>query len=90
MKESTIHKKILAYLRGRGYWAVKLPGSAFLRGMPDVLAIREGHATWIEVKQPGGRATKLQAAILEQLAAAGCTTLVADSVESVAQQLGIS
>lgn len=63
-----------------GWWVVKIHGGPFqLSGLPDVLAIKGGHAAWAEFKRPGEEATKLQAHRLRELALAGCSCAVVHS-----------
>lgn len=54
-------------------------------GLPDLLAIRGGRAYWIEVKQPGGKPTRLQEHRLDELRGAGCGAGVAASVDDAAR-----
>lgn len=86
MKESDLHRKIIAYLKAKGIWCVKLPGTVWLRGMPDILAIVNGRAVFLEVKVPGGEATLLQVRMMDQLRKAGA---IAEVVTSVSEALSV-
>lgn len=87
-KEKNIVAAILRALRERGYWAVKLHGGPYqVAGLPDVLAIKDGRAAWVEVKQPGERATPIQEATIEKLRQAGCLAFVATSANEVIETL---
>ena len=56
--------------------------------LPDVLHLEGGSAYFFEVKAPGGRATPLQVATLEQLAQAGAVAALVRSVADVKAILG--
>lgn len=80
MLEKTIVAKVLATARSAGWWAAKLHGSAYsLAGLPDVLAIKDGRAAFIEVKVPGNRPTRIQEHRMRELAAAGAAVAVVTS-----------
>lgn len=49
----------------------KTVGSAFSKGMPDLVGTVYGRSTWIEVKKPGNKATPQQLTELKAHAAAG-------------------
>lgn len=67
--------------RKRGYWVLKVAGGAYQRpGLPDLVAIKGGVATWLEVKRPGCKVTPRQLAVIEELMGAGCFTCVTTSV----------
>lgn len=83
-KESTIVAAVLKYLRARGYWAAKLHGGPYqMAGLPDVLAIKGGLATWVEVKRPGEKPTAIQESMMRTLANAGSIVIVATSIEDL-------
>lgn len=77
--ESTIVAGIKRVATARGWWVQKIHGNAFQSsGLPDLLCIRQGRAAWMEVKQPGRRATPLQVARMreiEQQAGAPCAVV---------------
>jgi Holliday junction resolvase len=84
-RESGLKDRIVAELRRRGVWAVRIAASPFQRaGLPDVLVcLREprGRGLWIEVKRAGEEPRKLQRAIALELAGAGWAVGVARSVD---------
>ena len=59
---------------------MKNHGSAYsVKGLPDVLVIKDGRAAWMEAKRPGEEPTKIQLHVMRQLAAAGCPVAVVHS-----------
>lgn len=89
MKESTLTRSIMAYLNGLpDCKAVKFHGSALTQaGTPDVLAVRNGHAIWLEVKTTTGKTTAIQDYRLDQWRQAGCTVAVVRSLAEVRRLL---
>lgn len=79
MSEQTIQKKILDYLKTRG-WPVKII-SCNRNGTPDILACVSGRFVAIEVKSERGRVSPLQAAQIRAIREAGGIAGVARSVE---------
>ncbi len=80
--EKHIVKKIKTKLEAEGYWVMKIHGGPYqMAGLPDLLAIREGKSYWVEVKQPGKKATPLQERTLIKLRKYGCRAGVATNVE---------
>ena len=82
----TLEKNIVAAIRrrlkDRGILTIKLHGQARQKaGLPDLLALVDGLAVWLEVKRPGERPTKLQAHTLDQLRLSGCRAGVVTTVE---------
>lgn len=72
----------MKHLEANGYFCIKIHGGAFqTAGLPDILAIKNGQASLIEVKQPGGKPTKLQAAMLQKLQRFGCGAGVATNLD---------
>lgn len=66
--ESSITKSIQKLAKSRGWWVMKIAGGAFQRaGVPDLLLIRDGKAAFMEVKQPGKKATPLQVRVMEEI-----------------------
>lgn len=78
--EAGVSRRLVKAIQARGHFAVKVPGTSFLSGMPDVHCVVRGRAVWLEGKQPGAAPSKLQTAILAQLAAAGAVTGVYTTV----------
>jgi hypothetical protein len=83
MKESALVRRILTALNVmKGCAVVKAHGSIYsTRGEPDLHGCYQGHAFFIEVKRPGGRATPLQMFRLDVWAKAGARVGIATSVE---------
>lgn len=78
--EASISRRLVAAIKARGHFACKVPGTAFLAGMPDVHAVVRGRAVWLEGKKPGEPLRPIQAATIAELAAAGAVTGVYHSV----------
>lgn len=86
--EKSIVAKGMAIARSRGYYAVKLHGSAFsLVGIPDVMLLKEGRAYFIEFKRPGEEPTKIQQHRLRELIGHGCPSTVCRSAADVEEFL---
>ena len=83
MREATLVKAILAELKAQGAWARKIHGSAYNAGLPDVAAVVNGRAVWLEAKVPGERPTTLQQKTIDAICAAGGIAAVVTSVEDV-------
>jgi Holliday junction resolvase len=81
-RESTIVANAMAQGRALGYWVVKFHGNAFtMAGVPDVLAIKDGAACWMECKQAGKKPTPIQVRRMRELEAAGCRVAVIHSAD---------
>jgi hypothetical protein len=52
--------------------------------VPDVLCCYEHHFVALEIKRPGGRLTPIQAAVIDQIRAAGGIAEIVTSVEDTA------
>lgn len=77
MLEKTIVAKVMAVARSLGWFVVKIHGNAYqMAGLPDILAIKNGRAVWMEVKVPGNEPSKIQLHRMRELAAAGCPVAV--------------
>jgi Holliday junction resolvase len=78
--EKTIVANVMAQGRALGWWVTKIHGSAYsTAGIPDVLAIKDGRAAWLECKRPGEEPTKIQLHRMRELSAAGCPVAVVTS-----------
>lgn len=78
--EKTIVAKVIAAARQRGWWVMKTHVSAFsVAGLPDILAIKDGRAAWMEAKRPGESPTRIQEHRMRELAAVGCPVTVVTS-----------
>ena len=71
MLESKIQAKIKKKLEADGYFVTKLTVTS-TPGIPDLLAIKDGKALFIEVKQDKGIVSPLQLHRHEQLRSFGC------------------
>jgi Holliday junction resolvase len=79
--ERTIVAKVLDEARRLGWWTMKNHGNAFsVKGLPDVLVIKDGRAAWMEVKRPGEDPTRVQEHRMRELSKAGCPVTVVRSV----------
>jgi Holliday junction resolvase len=79
--ERTIVAKVMDEARRLGWWTMKNHGNAYsLKGLPDVLVIKDGRAAWMEVKRPGHDATRVQEHRMRELAKVGCPVTVVRSV----------
>ena len=71
MKEISLQTKIIQLLENKGYWVVRV-SSANKRGVPDVLAFRNGKFVAVEVKATESKKfSNLQAKCLETIALEG-------------------
>ena len=78
--EKVIVGRVMDEAARLGFLAMKMHGSAFsLRGLPDVLAIKDGKACWMECKRPGEEPTRVQMARMRELVKAGCSVAVVTS-----------
>lgn len=81
-KESAIVVRIVAALKKRGCFVIKLHGGPMQRsGLPDLLVLLDGRAVFLEVKRPGEQATPLQVHTLRLLRVVGAVAEVVTSVE---------
>lgn len=88
MSEKRIETNIQRYLDSIGAYHIKNHGSIYSRaGTPDITACVDGRFIGIEVKQPGGRVSALQAAHIELIKQAGGVAFVAYSVEETKENL---
>lgn len=88
--ERKITDTIMRYLKGAGYWAVKIHGAAYqTAGLPDIVAIdKKGRFVGLEVKRPKvGRVTELQRRTLENINIGGGYAVVVRSVCEAAEAM---
>ncbi len=85
MKESSITKNILNYLRTiPGCFAWKEHGGAYsAAGIPDIICCYKGRFVAFEVKTETGRLSKLQEYALRQITNAGGTAVKVTSLTDV-------
>lgn len=83
--EKEIVAAILRYLKTLPCcFAWKTHGGMYgTAGIPDIIACIDGGFYAFEVKQPGGRITRLQEVTLEKLRAAGGVAVMVTSVDEV-------
>lgn len=86
MKESTIQEQIKRELVKKGWIVTKLIQTT-TNGIPDLLAMKNGTAIFIEVKRPGQKPTELQKYRHKELRENGFIVLVITSVEELNQYL---
>jgi hypothetical protein len=70
--ESSIVASIVRTAKESGWWVMKIHGGPHqLAGVPDLLCLRHGRAVFLEVKQPGKKATPLQARRMNEIETQG-------------------
>ncbi|MEI3596880.1 MULTISPECIES: VRR-NUC domain-containing protein [unclassified Oceanobacillus] len=88
MSEKRIENAIQRYLDSLGAYHIKNHGSIYSRaGTPDITACVNGKFVAIEVKQPGGVVSPLQAAHIELIRKSGGAAFVAYSLEEAKENL---
>lgn len=75
MLESKLQTKIKKKLELDGYFVTKLIKTS-TNGIPDILAVKDGKAIFIEVKQPKGVLSELQKLRIKELKKYGCDVFV--------------
>jgi hypothetical protein len=86
--EKSIVNKVLALIKSRGGYAVKIHGSQFmLLGLPDIIACYRGRFLAFEVKRDGRPAKPIQLFQLGRIRRAGGVALRIHTVESAAAEL---
>lgn len=75
MKESQIQKKKIKQLEEEGYFVIKLVLTNKM-GIPDLLALKNGKALFLEIKRPDTKLTKLQEYRIQELKKQGFDTEV--------------
>lgn len=64
--EDKIEKAIIKYLRDRGWYVVKMHGSMYQMGIPDLYCVHPTYGQrWVEVKLPDMKGSKFTGAQLE-------------------------
>jgi hypothetical protein len=71
MTEQQLQTKIKKKLELNGFFVTKLIKTS-TNGIPDLLAVKDGKATFIEVKQPTGVLSELQKLRIKELERFGC------------------
>lgn len=84
--EHAVLNDVRDFLRLNGYKVVRIHQSlGSEKGIPDLVAIREGRHVWIECKAPKGYVSDVQQAWLQDLEDHGGSYVVAKSVKDVEQ-----
>lgn len=80
--ESSLVARIVAALKKRGAWVVKLHGGPLQQaGLPDLLVLHLGQVTFLEVKTPKGIVSPLQEHTLTRIQAHGGTAVVVRTLD---------
>lgn len=82
MLESQIQAKITQKLKNNGWFVTKLIQTS-TNGIPDLMAIKDGRVIFLEVKQPGKKASPLQDHQIEGLIRCGVEAMVVDKLEDI-------
>jgi len=96
--ERTIQAAIIAYLRANQFYVLRLNAGALPNaqgrsvrmlpaGTPDLLAIKAGRATFVEVKRPGKMPTERQRLMMAELRSYGARCICATSIEELEREL---
>lgn len=75
ISEQAIQSKIKKKLQEQGYLVVKLIKTS-LNGIPDLLALKDGKALFIEVKKEKGTLSELQKDVINELKEKGFEAVV--------------
>ena len=62
--------------------AAILKGLGVTAGVPDVIAIKDGHTFALELKAPDGKPTPKQVEVMQQMQAAGATVALATGLDA--------
>ena len=73
MTEQQIQTKIINTLRKNGWYVNKLINTS-LKGVPDLIAHKDGRTVYIEVKRPGQKPRELQIFRMQELENYGIKT----------------
>tara|TARA_Y100000401_G_scaffold61794_2_gene49054 strand:+ start:5877 stop:6197 length:321 start_codon:yes stop_codon:yes gene_type:complete len=75
--EKTIVGNVISQAKRMGWLPINMHGNQFsLKGLPDVLVVKDGTAAWMEVKRPGHHPTRIQEHRMRQLSDFGCRVTV--------------
>jgi len=82
--ETGILRQVRDFLRLHGWMVVRIHQSlGSEKGIPDLVAVREGQTVWIEVKAPKGRLSEYQERWLQDLENHDGSWLVVRGIEDV-------
>lgn len=73
--ESVIQSQIIKQAEAQGYYVIKLIKTN-KNGIPDLLCIKDGQCTFIEVKSAKGKLSEIQKYRIEELNKFGTNTIV--------------
>lgn len=87
MTESQIQSDIKEYLKYRGYFVFKVhqQGKYTHPGITDLIAVKNGHAAFIEVKNKKGKMSPEQIQFMEDIVSHGGKHIIARGIEDVRQ-----
>ena len=74
-EEAKLQKKIIDKLTKKGWYVLNLIKTN-KNGIPDLLALKDGKAYFIEVKRPEGKLAPLQEFRIKELKSFGCKAVV--------------
>ena len=75
--ESVIQARIIKRMEARGYYVIKLQLTN-KNGIPDLLCLKDGKASFIEVKRPGEKPRVLQEYRHNELRELGFNVMILD------------
>jgi len=75
--ESRTQARLIADLKKRGWLTIKV-SLCSMPGFPDVVALKDGHIVFVEVKRPNGKARPLQEYAHEKIRKHGGIVIVYD------------
>ena len=84
--ESKVQNQIKKYLELNGWKVLKIIQLSE-NGYPDIMALKNGTAIFIEVKRPGAKPRPLQVHRIDQLNKMGFMAFYADSLEMVKEKI---
>jgi len=88
MKEELVQKRVVAWLKKQKIWYMKVHGGPYqMAGVPDLMIIYHGQAIFVELKATGKKPTRLQAAVMSELARAGAIVFWGDDPDIIIREL---
>lgn len=93
-REDVVVRRITTRMEKLGAFVINVHGDIFSkRGLPDLIVIMEGTVTFLEVKRPGGKPSKMQLYIQNKIRRRGVESWIVSSLEeaerAVEQSIGI-
>lgn len=80
--ETILKNKVTRWLKTQDLWFYKA-SDKWVSGIPDLLAVKDGRAIFIELKSERGKLSKIQEYTIAQLVKNGAVVIVAKSLEEV-------